>query len=136
MTHFADAFGPHHPAFKEPGVAIVGSAPLATAKISDNGEYQFTSIASGSYQLVLNCIVAASVQDESLLVDDPVQYQGFTTPNPEGITPNHSRITLAKDQRLIVNFIDERSKSEVDNESDVSVFADIADFDSYQGGAL
>ena len=53
-TKFADAFDPLHTSFKQPDTAIVGSAPLATAKVSQDGKYAFTDISTGDYQLVLN----------------------------------------------------------------------------------
>ena len=131
-TELADAFDSQHPEYVQPDTAIMGGAPLATETIDRQGKYNFSNISVGSYKLVLNCHAAGGVQDESLLSDDPIQYQGFRIPNPDGIIPNTKMIKLVKNKTITVNFKDERVKTFTDNTSDVVVFADISNPHSHQ----
>ena len=94
VSEFTDEFDPQHPNYNPPDVVISGTAPLASTTINGQGEYGFERIKIGTYKLVLNCITAKGVQDESLLTDDPIQYQGLQIPNPEGIIPNIKIVTV------------------------------------------
>ncbi|MGJ8691799.1 MAG: GH39 family glycosyl hydrolase [Thalassotalea sp.] len=131
VTNFVDAFDQNHASFITPGAPITGTAPISTSAIAANGSYRFENIDAGSYKLVLNCIVGQDIQDESQLVDDPIQYDGHTIPNPAGITPNTLAITVTTDATSNNDFVDSRVKPVVDDTIDVIVKADITDLDNH-----
>ncbi|WP_157964767.1 GH39 family glycosyl hydrolase [Algibacillus agarilyticus] len=130
VTQFADAFDQNHASFQMPASGITGEAPIGTSAISVTGRYSFDNVATGSYQLVLSCIVGQDVQDESQLVDDPIQYQGHIIPNPAGIIPNKVTITVTANGTVQENFTDSRVKPVIDDKADVIVKADMTDLNS------
>ncbi|MGJ8691814.1 MAG: GH39 family glycosyl hydrolase [Thalassotalea sp.] len=132
VTNFADAFDQNHANFQTPSSPITDTAPISTSAISTSGEYSFENIETGNYKLVLNCLVGQDIQDESQLVDDPIQYDGHTIPNPAGITPNTLSITVTADATSNNDFVDSRVKPVVDDTVDVIVKADMTDLNNHQ----
>lgn len=127
VTKFADAFDQTHDDFNMPESGINGTAPLSTSSISESGNYHFTNVEPGSYKLVLNCLVSQDVQDQSQLVDDPIQYNGFNIPNPDGIVPNIVSVSLTDNSAVNEDFIDSRIKPDIDENADVVVKVDVTD---------
>lgn len=127
VTVFADQFDPSHADYVPPSITILGSAPLASSSITESGTYQFLNIDVGQYQLVLNCIDTEGVQDESSLTDDPIQFNGFTIPNPNAITPNTFSVSVSENNTTEQDFIDNREKPKIDNTASVVIYADATD---------
>lgn len=131
-TEFADAYKPNHPDFNPPSVPITRTAPVDTSKISDTGSYVFNDVEVGTYKLVLNCLVGQDIQDESQLVDDPIQYDGFTIPNPSGIQPNLVIVSVTEDNISNNDFVDTTVVPITNPKADVIVRADITESSNYQ----
>ncbi|MBR9908814.1 MAG: hypothetical protein GYB33_00505 [Gammaproteobacteria bacterium] len=124
---FADMFDKDAASFVLPATPITATRPLVTQELDSIGNYTFEGIEVGQYQLVLNCLVNQDAQDETILKDDPIQYDGFTIPASGYITPNIKKVDVFNNSTTIANFVDENKKPVIDRNSDVVVELDTTD---------
>lgn len=94
-TEFGDMYDPNDETFVAPETSITASAPLATAVVSAEGQYEIGFVEAGNYQLALTCGTA---------IDDNIQYDALTIPDAADLTPDVVSVTVESQQSTTVNF--------------------------------
>lgn len=92
---YGDVFDINDENFVVPAQEITASSPLATTKVSVDGQYSIGFVPTGSYQTALTC---------GTDVDDNIQFDGLTIPSAAEITPDLQITEVTSGQVTTINF--------------------------------